>query len=559
MSHVTSDLEIDQLVWSLIQGSQNPNDYLSYIHHAYNREAEHEAAIQLAQRHWDNTAALSLFSQALETLKQLAEVGNTLACFHVGRCYRLGIGVEKNSEQAQNWYQLGVDLNCTRCMMSLSRLLTPTEPERASALLKTAIDAGETSAYCFLADLDKENHDKFLELGAQSGDAFAIYCWGYHLIKQAKTDEEKLRHLHWFERAAKLNESSACFHLGCAYLYGDYGVSQDIETGRYWLKKGTALGCAVCLGLLGRSLQCEGKQVEVFTELLTRAAMLNDRHAQCNLGSHYVYRGQTPEEQKIGVKWLRKSALQGNTSAMYKLADVLQDGKGEEVNHLEAIYWLTKGAELGSADCQCALGSAYMLGTGVERDKDKAHDLYQISSLQGNSWGTYLLGLSYEAGDGTPTNPTKAIECYKEIVNDEPKAALRLGYIYLWGSGKVPEDRPTAVRWLRQAADQGNSDAQLNLGVMLLYGYGVTQNATQAAKWLKQSAAQNNRSAMRELGELYAQGNGVQQDTAEAQRLMACAASMGDSDAQKWLDENCPKKPEWLKQLSLRQGRVQEE
>ena len=558
MSHVTSDLEIDQLVWSLIQGSQNPNDYLNYIHHAYDREAEHEVAFQFAEAHWSNIEAPSQFGQVLEAMQQLAEGGNALACFHLGRWHRLGYGVDIDVEQAMVWYQRGADLGCTRCMISLARTIGNDDPERVKAMLEQACTLGDQSSYCYLADYDKPNHDKFLEMGAQSGDSYAMYCWGYHLIKHASSQEDKSRHLHWIERAAKLNESSACFYLGCAYHYGDYGVTQDIDTARYWLKKGAALGCAVCIGLLGRSLQYEGENEDVFVGLLTRAAMLNQSHAQSNLGWHFVLRGKTPEEQQQGVRWLRKAAIQGSAMAMYRLADALRDGKEGEVNLAESLEWLIKGAAMGSAECQCALGTAYMLGTGIERDTIKAHNLYQISSLQGCSWATYLLGLSYEAGDGTPINPTKAIDCYKEVADTEAKAAFRIGYIYLWGAGEIAEDRPTAVRWLRQAADQGSADAQLHLGIMLLAGHGVTQNASQAFKWFKQSAAQNNRSAMRELGELYAQGNGVQQDTAEAQRLMACAASMGDSDAQKWLDENCPEKPEWLKQLSLGQGKVGE-
>jgi hypothetical protein len=34
--------------------------------------------------------------------------------------------------------------------------------------------------------------------------------------------------------------------------------------------------------------------------------------------------------------------------------------------------------------------------------------------------------------------------------------------------------------------------------------------------------------------------------------LLAKAASLGDAEAQKWIDINCPDKPDWLKALRQR-------
>jgi TPR repeat protein len=81
---------------------------------------------------------------------------------------------------------------------------------------------------------------------------------------------------------------------------------------------------------------------------------------------------------------------------------------------------------------------------------------------------------------------------------------------------------------------------------MLLRGYGVEESASKALKWYKLAAEQGNRSANRELGLLYVEGNGVAMDRELGTRYIAKAASMGDEASKKWLDENCPKKPQWL-------------
>ena len=47
----------------------------------------------------------------------------------------------------------------------------------------------------------------------------------------------------------------------------------------------------------------------------------------------------------------------------------------------------------------------------------------------------------------------------------------------MYGNGRgVPKDYGEAVKWFRLAAEQGNADAQTNLGVMFQYGRGVPKH-----------------------------------------------------------------------------------
>jgi len=41
---------------------------------------------------------------------------------------------------------------------------------------------------------------------------------------------------------------------------------------------------------------------------------------------------------------------------------------------------------------------------------------------------------------------------------------------------RQPQDYAEAMRWFRKAADQGNADAQANIGDLYYYGHGVAQN-----------------------------------------------------------------------------------
>ena len=46
------------------------------------------------------------------------------------------------------------------------------------------------------------------------------------------------------------------------------------------------------------------------------------------------------------------------------------------------------------------------------------------------------------------------------------------------------------MRWYRQAADQGDADAQFLMGVAYINGQGAKQSDEEAVRWLRQAADQ---------------------------------------------------------------------
>ena len=101
---------------------------------------------------------------------------------------------------------------------------------------------------------------------------------------------------------------------------------------------------------------------------------------------------------------------------------------------------------------------------------------------------------------------------------------------YDYGRG-VPKDVAQAVVWYRKAAEQGEADAENDLGLMYLKGRGVPQDLAQANAWFRKAAEQGEAEAQRNLGAMYAQGQGVPRDSVEAYKWYTLAASHLD-DAQ---------------------------
>jgi len=91
-------------------------------------------------------------------------------------------------------------------------------------------------------------------------------------------------------------------------------------------------------------------------------------------------------------------------------------------------------------------------------------------------------------------------------------------------------DFAIAERLFRPLAEQGNANAQYNLGVMYFKGEGVPQDYAQAALWYRKAAEQGYAEAQSAMGEAYYKGQGVPQDFAEAYFWLDLAAA-GERDA----------------------------
>jgi hypothetical protein len=80
---------------------------------------------------------------------------------------------------------------------------------------------------------------------------------------------------------------------------------------------------------------------------------------------------------------------------------------------------------------------------------------------------------------------------------------------------------------LIRKAEQGDAEAQYNLGMLYYEGHGVRQDYAAARQWWEQAAAQGNAAAQYYLSVLYDKGQGVPQDYATARQWFEKAAAQG--------------------------------
>jgi TPR repeat protein len=113
----------------------------------------------------------------------------------------------------------------------------------------------------------------------------------------------------------------------------------------------------------------------------------------------------------------------------------------------------------------------------------------------------------------------------------DAEAQFNLGFCYDDGRG-VAKNYAKAVKWYRKAAEQNFAPAQFNLGYCYDNGQGVAKNYVEAVKWYRKAAEQNFAPAQSNLGYCYDNGRGVAKDYVEAVKWYRKAAEQGHTEAQ---------------------------
>ena len=96
----------------------------------------------------------------------------------------------------------------------------------------------------------------------------------------------------------------------------------------------------------------------------------------------------------------------------------------------------------------------------------------------------------------------------------------------------VDKDKREAMRWLRKAAEQGDAEAQTNLGDACWKGEGVDNDLREAVHWWRKAAVQGYTKAQYNLAGAYLDGRGVDKDKREAVRWWRKGAKQGYDLAQ---------------------------
>jgi TPR repeat protein len=167
--------------------------------------------------------------------------------------------------------------------------------------------------------------------------------------------------------------------------------------------------------------------------------------------------------------------------------------RGEYAN---AIALLRPLAEIGNARAQYSLGLAYHGRQGAE-DHIEAAKWICLAAKRAVTDAFDSLSIDH---DHCFEKSAKRYQLGAE--QGDAEAQCNLGWLYCHGIG-VPQNYKMAMHWFGLASEHGNAEAQYNLAVMFQHGRGVARDFDKAFKWYSLAAEQGFEEAQVALRNLY--------------------------------------------------------
>jgi len=268
------------------------------------------------------------------------------------------------------------------------------------------------------------------------------------------------------------------------------------------------------------------------------------------------------------LPWQHKTSSDGMQNEKWSLG-ASQANAGEFAQAFESFK---AAAEANDSNAQCALGTMFLLGKGVERDYTQGRQWLARAAKQRDPIALCNLGVCCIHGFGGPVNWQLAVKLFKAASSDATGCASAytfLGLCYQFGAG-VEEDPERALEMFNIAASQDDANAHYNLGRLLieqsandqsrehkaiehlssaaqkghpqanlLLGYYYEKQGTDAdriahAKAFEHysRAAETYAEGKRQLGHCFEHGIGTVRDEGKALSNYGAAARLGDAQAQ---------------------------
>ena len=506
---------------------------------------------------------------SFEVLLQKAQSGDAESQKNLGDCYFNGDGVEQSFEEAVKWYEKAAEQGLAEAQINLAEAYffggcgLEENKEKACECIMKAAEQGDAEAQYIIGRffmngivLEKNDESAFYwnSKAAEQGQPDAqnevgeAYRSGYGVEQNY---EEAMK---WFRKAAEQGHAGGQSNLAYCYFQGN-GVLQDYSTAIHWSRKAAEQKSPEAQNLLGKCY-LEGWGVEqdksIAFEWYKKSADQGNAIGQYSVGSLYNTGQGVEENSAEAFNWYKKSADQGYVDGQLLLGVCYRDGTGIEKNEAKAFEWFLKAAEQDDSYGQKLIGDCFRKGIGTEQDYAKAFEWYMKSALQNNVNACERIVDCYCYGEGIPLDYKKAFEWGKRAaelgsINNQISIAFctLMGvddYEVLFASDKEfsqelnslmfnskfnpkykESNAKEAFEWMLKAAKQGESYAQLFVGIFYLRGIGTEKKETTGFEWIMSAAENGNIEGMYLSGIFLLEGDLIDRDEERAIGLLSKA------------------------------------
>ena len=250
--------------------------------------------------------------------------------------------------------------------------------------------------------LERQEYTKafeYMKKGALEGSVGAQCNLGSFYAQGIGTPKNFNAAIEWWKKAAEQGHAISMYYIATSYLDGNNGIPVDKTTALYWLTKSSDYGNTEAkLALVNFYIKGDGiakdinKAVTMLKQIIDSPNCLVETktNAVLQLAALYQDEESVRDYAKSHELWLQ-AAKAGNVLGMYMTGMDYIQGRGVEKNVEQSLEWIQLGADLGHPECQFQLHLYYKLGIGVEKDENKAKDLFNKANKGGSIRALKLL------------------------------------------------------------------------------------------------------------------------------------------------------------------------
>jgi TPR repeat protein len=130
------------------------------------------------------------------------------------------------------------------------------------------------------------------------------------------------------------------------------------------------------------------------------------------------------------------------------------------MNQAEAFHLYDLSAQQGNGEGMNALGYKYQFGTGIKPDITQATRWYCSAIHAGNTRAMNNLALMLDTGKDVPQDLAAARDLWQQASDHSDPIGMFNLALSLIQNSSPPEDRQVGTRWMYEAANRGEIDAQ---------------------------------------------------------------------------------------------------
>jgi serine/threonine protein kinase/TPR repeat protein len=200
---------------------------------------------------------------------------------------------------------------------------------------------------------------------------------------------------------------------------------------------------------------------------------------------------------------LCKASADTSIPARRMLGIMYAEGKGVAEDQRQASAYLRDAAEEADLQAVWLMAQRYDAGVGTEPNPERASGFYLLAARLDKKEAWPIVAERYAAGNGFRKNDEEAFVWWRKAADSlrHLPSMTRVAEAYSRGRG-VKKDELLAQSWYFRAAEQGDPEAQYQVGMMHIKGKGVAKNPFTARGWLEKAASRGHEAARLELAKL---------------------------------------------------------